>query len=269
MARRKQVRSQKGAIRTPLPSTKPRPWGRVFLSLIFLSICVFGIKKTNWTAQYERLTAINTRPIKHVSVEGEFEYISKSLIQSLLAEKLVNDFVDLKITDLQRDLKMDPWIANASVFRVWPDSLVVKIAEEKPIALWGSEGFINRFGSLVVTTELKKIEHLPKLYGSAEKSDDVVKHYLSASKIVAAENLSISEFSIDETNAWRIEIDNTFELFVGESSVSSKLENFLFVYSRQLKSKKNAIKQIDLRYSSGMAVSWRENNTHLLTSQRE
>lgn len=269
MARRKQVRSKKGAVRTPVPSKKNRYWGRTCFLLLFSGIFIFGIKKVEWTEQYTRLTAINIRPIKHVSVEGEFAYTSKVFIQSLLAEKLINDFVDLKIKHLQSELKTDPWIENASVYRVWPDSLVVKIIEEKPIALWGDEGFINRFGSLIMTTKLDKIAHLPKLYGNAQKSDELVKHYLSASKIVATQGLGISEFSIDETNVWRIEIDNAFELLVGESRVSSKLENFLFVYSRQLKSKKDTIKHVDLRYSSGMAVSWRENNIHLLTSQRK
>lgn len=259
---------KQGAIRKPSPSTSSKPWGRYFLGFVFLGGLIFGAINVPWQSGYDHVVALTNRPIQHVSVEGEFYYLSKKDIQDILSEKLVNDFVELRIKDLQQEIKKNPWIETVSVHRVWPNSLVVKVREQQPIALWGSEGFINRFGTLIISDDLVKIRHFPKLYGERESSNLIVKQYLELTKMLATQELSITELTIDKTQSMRIKVDASFDVLIGQNNIVDKVNAFLLVYKNQLKIDKNEIAKVDLRYSHGMAVSWRTDATHLLSSQR-
>lgn len=260
---------KQGAVRKFAPNSHHRPWGRYFLGLILVAVTSYGVMQVPWRIGYEYIASLKNRPIQHVSVEGEFFYISKNDIQKILSEKLVNDFVDLKIKDLQVEIKNNPWVESASVRRVWPNSLVVKVKEQQPIALWGDEGFINRFGELIISNNLLKISHFPKLFGERESSNLIVKQYLELTKRLVVHELSITELSIDGTRSMRLKIDDSFDVLVGKNHFVDKIDSFLFVYSEQLKANKNEILTVDLRYSHGVAVSWRKNTTHMLTSQRD
>lgn len=266
----KKINAKKqGAVRKTAPNSYRRPWGRYFLSLILVAVASYGVIQIPWHVGYEYIASLKNRPIQHVSVEGEFFYISKNDIQKILSEKLINDFVDLKIKDLQAEIKDNPWIESVSVRRVWPNSLVVKVKEQQPIALWGDEGFINRFGELIISDNLLKISHFPKLFGERESSNLIVKQYLELTKMLVVHELSITELTIDSARSMRIKIDDSFDVLVGKNHFVDKIDSFLLVYSEQLKANKNEILTVDLRYSHGVAVSWRKNTTHMLTSQRD
>ena len=76
-------------------------------------------------------------PIRTVVIEGELEHSdSDRLRYAALRAVEGKTFFDVDLGALRRALEDLPWVRRADVRRVWPDSLVVSLAEYRPIAIW-------------------------------------------------------------------------------------------------------------------------------------
>lgn len=270
----KKKADKKGAIRSVEKTNEPRLWGRyVFFVAVFGAFAWF-VKDVQFKDLYETVNSSwvsllesKQKPIKSVQVEGDFEYISHEQLQKMLLKRVSGDFVDVDIKTIQKELSENEWVFSVAVNRVWPDALKVIVVEQQPIALWGDRGFLNRFGEVIITKDIDVIKHLPTLDGDSEFSDDVAKKYLVVAQMFSSQGLTVTSLSIDDKGAWEVGVDHQFTLFVGQNELTQKLENFLYVYEQQLKDTKSRISTVDLRYESGMAVSWNKEKSHFLTSQ--
>ena len=271
----------KGAIKVEqrfhFDSSEPSlPWGRYVLAVAAILIAIFITQTLPWSQwmdlsskKIQAALQSKQRPISSVQVEGDFEYISREQLQKLLLQRVSGDFVDIDIKTIQKELAANEWVYSVAVSRIWPDALKVKIIEQQPIALWGNRGFLNRFGEVIITDKVDVIEHLPSLDGDIQKSDEVTQQYLNITQLLAKEPLIVTSLSINDNGSWKVQLDKQFDVFVGQDSMMQKLDNFLYVYDKQLKEKKDYIKLVDLRYESGMAVKWISDDVQSVLSQQK
>jgi len=252
------------------------PWGRYVLAVASIFLMIVIVQSLPWrqwvdlgSKKVHAILQSKQRPIASVHVEGDFEYISKEQLQNLILRRVSGDFVDVDIKTIQKELAANEWIYAVAVSRIWPDGLKVKVIEQQPIALWGDRGFLNRFGEVVFTKKVDVIEHLPNLDGDIHKSDEVTQQYLNITQLLADESLIVTSLSIDDKGSWKVQLDKQFEVFVGQDSMMQKLDNFLYVYETQLKQKKEYIKLVDLRYESGMAVTWTSKKAQALLGENK
>ena len=189
-------------------------------------------------------------------VDGDFFYSSKDQLQTHLTAKLKDDFVRLDLGEIQRYLRENSWYRKVSVSRVWPASLKVEIEEEQPIARWGDMGFVNRYGEIVLSGDIKRIDHLPLLVGHSDDAYDIAKSYLTMSQVLVDYQLYITKLSVSENNDWLLEINHDFALALGDRNISARIERFLFLYEEQLAPLIRDVEGVDMRYQNGVAVKW-------------
>ncbi|MBM3733517.1 MAG: FtsQ-type POTRA domain-containing protein [Acidimicrobiia bacterium] len=68
----------------------------------------------------------------------------------------------------RRRLEELPWVRRASVSRMWPATIVVRIEEREPLALWQHQGrfaLIDRDGQVILRNGLERFNHLPVVVG--------------------------------------------------------------------------------------------------------
>ncbi|HCS63951.1 MAG TPA: cell division protein FtsQ [Cellvibrio sp.] len=195
------------------------------------------------------------RPIKSVVVEGDFNFITKQRATELIGNEIDGDFLQLDLMRLKNALLGDPWVEKVTLNRRWPDTLVVKIAEQKPIARWG-DGFLNQRGEIVLVDEASKLSGLPWLQGNEADAPEILQQYQDLSQLLRSRGLEVIALKCDNKKSWRLTIKNHVEIALGRDQVMEKMRRFVTVYDTQLSNIWLDVKAIDLRYTNGVAVRW-------------
>jgi len=195
------------------------------------------------------------RPIKSVVVEGEFHLISKQRATELIGDEINGDFLQLDLMELKAALLSDPWVEKVTLNRRWPDTLVVKIIEQKPIARWG-DGFLNQRGEIVRVENAEPLSGLPWLQGSESDAIEILQQYQDLSQILRSRGLDVLALKCDNKKSWRLTVKNHVEIAIGRDQVMEKIRRFVTVYDTHLSSVWSDVKAIDVRYTNGVAVRW-------------
>jgi cell division protein FtsQ len=195
------------------------------------------------------------RPIKSVVVEGDFNFISKQRATELIGDEINGDFLQLNLMQLKNAVLNDPWVEKVTLNRRWPDTLVVKIAEQKPIARWGN-GFLNQRGEIIRIDDASQLSGLPWLQGNESDAPEILQQYQDLSQILRSRGLEVIELKCDNKKSWRLTIKNHVEIALGRDQVMEKIRRFVTVYDTHLSNVWTDVKAIDARYTNGVSVRW-------------
>lgn len=265
---RKKPVVKRGAVRAKAAPTEKRhlPLVRIFLLLSFLGVVGYFGFKVDWQSTYARASQLVTRPISSIEVRGEFRFISKDTIYALMNEKTDGSFVNLNLREIKSRVEGVPWVESVNISRVWPDGILLKVREQKPIARWGETGFINQYGEIVRARELGELDSLPVLFGDEKQGEEITRTYLDVAELLSANGVSLRGLFLDEKRAWTLQFNNDIEIILGRDDVIQKLRNFVYVYDKKLREHESDIEQIDLRYRSGLAVRWKAREEKIANS---
>ncbi len=249
--------SPRGEKRAAPKPARPRParnwsinpkWLLLGLLLIALVAAYFG---------HQPLGELLQRPFKSVVVEGEFHLISKKRATQLISDEIDSNFLRLDLLRLKHALMADPWVESVSLTRRWPDTLVVKISEQKPIARWGT-GFLNQRGQIVEVASTDKLVGLPWFEGSANDAVEILQQYQDFSQLLRPRGLDVIALKCDNKKSWRLTLKNNVEIALGRNQVMEKMRRFVTVYDTELQAIWDDVKAVDVRYTNGIAVRWVE-----------
>ncbi len=220
-----------------------------------LALLVCSFAATAYFAT-EPLTRLIERPLKSVAVEGQFQYLPKDRAMELIEREIDGDFLQLDLNRLKSELQKDPWVDHVYLSRRWPDTLVVKIAEQTPIARWDSNGFLNQRGEIIRVEETDKLLGLPWLQGNEINAREIMQQYQDLSTLLRSRGLEIVALKCDNKKSWRLTLKNDKEIAIGREEVMEKLRRFVTVYDKFLSSVWSDVKAVDVRYSNGVSVQW-------------
>ncbi len=204
----------------------------------------------------ERLRDPNTMPIRAVQIEGEFRHLSAKTLEEAVTGYVTNGFFNVDVKAVRAAVEQLPWVFSASVRRVWPDSLRVRVGEQKPLARWSDRGLVNVYGEFFAPAADSYPQGLPVLSGPMELLTQVVDQYLAMAKAARSVGRNITYLAQDQRRAWSMKWDNGVELRLGRSDPYPRLLRFLRVYPDLLAANKADLRTVDLRYSNGFAVHW-------------
>ena len=204
----------------------------------------------------EPVTRLLERPLKSVAVEGQFQFLPKDRAMELIEKEIDGDFLQLNLGRLKSELEQDPWVDHVYLSRRWPDTLVVKIAEQTPIARLDANGFLNQRGEIIRVTETDKLLGLPWLQGNEINAREIMQQYQDLSTLLRSRGLEIVALKCDNKKSWRLTLKNDKEIAIGREEVMEKLRRFVTVYDKFLSSVWGDVKTIDVRYSNGVSVQW-------------
>jgi cell division protein FtsQ len=265
----------RGAVRqdaeTELPGHKPHGGLRVWLLLLLLIIaCVFalrqhsgvlvaGVEQTKMMLSQVNLPQISApsinRAINTVRLESALNRVTEQEVRTLLARYTESGFLGVDVQDLRAELELNPWIAQATVRRVWPDVLVIRIVEEEPFARWHADSLVNRDGR-VFAAQLRNPElQLPRLSGPDGTALLVMESYERFSAILQRTDLAISSLDLSERGSWIIGTHDGPQLYLGRDGMDARLTRFAGMYVKGLREHLADARTIDLRYSNGISVS--------------
>lgn len=209
-----------------------------------------------------------TLPIRQVRLQGSFAHVGPDRVRALVAAHVHGGFFAVDVAGVQGAVEGLPWVAHASVRRVWPDTLAIAIDEQRPLARWAPGGLVDVQGRVFKPAPKSYPSNLPVFAGPADTARMLTARYHEVRKLLGPLGLSVARLSLDKRRAWRLTLDNHVELVLGREDSLARLRRFAEVYPKVLAPRVGKIVRVDLRYTNGFAVAWRQgedgssNGTH-------
>jgi len=110
--------------------------------------------------------------VKTVTLEGRAETAPKE-IGRMLGIQAGDLMLYVDVDEARARIEALPWVKSAEVRRVWPDKIVVRIQERRPVALWQMDGavaVIDATGKPISGEDPARFAELPLVVGKGAET---------------------------------------------------------------------------------------------------
>ena len=222
-------------------------------ALALLAAAVLWLTRSPWFA------------IHGVRVEGELLRINADTLRANAAPRLAGNFFSADLAKARAAFEAVPWVRRATVRRVWPDRLVVRIEEHRAAALWQGDERDDRLVNLqgeVFSANVGDVEDeaLPTFSGPSGSSAAVLALYRRLQPVLGPLDLQIEQLNQSSRGSWRALLDSgaTIELGRGtEDEVVARTQRFVHTLPQVTDRYRTPLEYADLRHADGYALRLR------------
>ncbi len=200
--------------------------------------------------------------VQSVLIQGEFHNWQAHAIREALLPHVQGDFFRVDLAQARAAVLQMPWVREATLRRSWPNQINVSIVEQLAISRWNNQLFLNDEG-VAFSHPYIKDEHLPDLSGIDQHKRLVLQRYLQLKETMHLVGIEITGLHLDARDSWRLDCQGDVSILLGKNDFDIRLQRLLDIYQSHLIDQWHKIAVVDLRYSSGFAVRWKE--SQLLT----
>lgn len=198
-------------------------------------------------------------PVERVVITGSLQRTQIAAVEDVVQPALAGGFLNADLDAVREQLETLPWIYRASVRRRWPNALEVEVVEQLPIARWGEGGFLNHEGDVFESRRAHELgTDLPRLEGPPGSARELIVSYQQLGEWLQALELQLRALHRDDRGHLTAELANGVRLVLGDRELRARLERFARVWRAELAVDPARVEQVDLRYSHGLAVAFRE-----------
>jgi len=232
---------------------------RLWLSLgALLALCVStamaGLKVRRFIVADARF-ALSRESRDAIAITG-LQYASRAKVQRVFAADFDHSIFSAPLEERRRRLLAIDWVEDASVSRLWPDRLSVRIQERKPVAfvlLHSSVLLIDAYGVLLEPPPRSQFS-FPVLSGIREDQAPATRMERVRALLRVQEDLAYMAKDVSEVNAADPEnirivaqVENQpVELILGDSNFGRRYQNFVSHFA-EIHKTSPAAKVFDLR----------------------
>ena len=156
---------------------------------------------------------------------------------------------------MRSEIEQLPWVARAEVSRHWPDALLIRIHEHRPVARWNESGMFSDRGEVFEASGSQAMQGLARLAGPEWRRAEAWELWHWMRDRLATIGADVATLTVDERGAWTVVLESGLELKLGREQMRDRLERFIQVHE-ELRSGDRLALRIDLRYTNGLAIRW-------------
>lgn len=207
--------------------------------------------------------------IRYLQVDGSFQRVSAEQVRAAVAPVAEGGFFEVDPEKVQAAAERLPWVARAVVRKRWPDTLRVRVLEHHPMARWGDKALVSTQGSIFRVPQGGQIQGLPVLDGPDGTVEEVVSRFLDLRQVLEGSGLDVRRLSVDARGSWRATLSYGIQVALGTEAVNGRLARFAALYPEHFAARARELQRVDLRYTNGFAVKWREAGTKTTDSDKD
>jgi len=193
--------------------------------------------------------------IRQVQLQGDLRYLDAESLTRDLSIRFNGNYLETTLGQVISEVESHPWIAAVSARRVWPDTLLIEITEQRPVAIYNDTQYLGLSGDLFEPPKPLN-EPLPRLYGALSETMQVYSHYGVFSDRLSDFSKVIS-VSRGHDMGWQITLENGINVQLGRNDILGRLSRARDVLDRLDGEKLAKLQEIDARYDNGIALAWR------------
>jgi cell division protein FtsQ len=228
------------------------------LAALLIAAGTLALAGARWFAQ---------RPLfdfKRIEVRGELQHVTTASIRAAIAGRLRGNFFTLRLDDARRVLETVPWVAQASVRRVWPNRLRVTLREFRALGAWDDGRLLSDSGELFVANvaEAEVFGPLPTLGGPEDSAREVARRYYEIAAGLAPLSMTVDAIDVSERRSWTVRAtgseagSTTFVLGRDDRPdvVLDRLADAVTAFPMVFARMGGLPERIDTRYANGLAA---------------
>lgn len=226
------------------------PWKQVVKAIsfiLFFAAVFFSVNK---------MKEMNQFPIHHVKVYG-IKHLNSLETRQMLLPLVSKGFFAVDVDLVKEQFLQIPWVSDVSVRRVWPDRVVITIAEKNPVARWNNNRLLGSMGEVFNPASGSFSSDLPHLIGPEGQQLSVLEFYLRVNALLSPLHLKIRRVELSPYLSWDMEFTNGMKMRLGYKDVLTRVSHFVKVYSKIVGERAADVDYVDLRYPNGLAVRWK------------
>lgn len=251
---------------------KPARWVAALAALALLALGALVAFDRLQRAEKLRITAVEIHGIRGGRIDGE-------QVRQAVARALPATYFSVDLGEIESRIAALPWVFSAKLRRRWPNALVVEVAQVQPVAAWGAAHVLHSTGDLVARpadADAGAWRDLPRLSGPGDGDEsraEIWRAYQTWSKAFAAKGLHLDELHVDARGlaylalsvsalAGRTAADGELasppapiRLVVPVDVANARIARFTRALRRLQRGDLAALRNVDLRYPNGFAVS--------------
>lgn len=247
-------------------------FSKVLLLLTLIALIVSVWFFIDWLYKTENF------PIKKVELVNKLENQESGELQAIASRAINGGFFSLDVDLFRAELLSKlPWVEAVTVRKIWPNKLLVTITEHKPVVRWNSSikdenensrllsenGVIfqprlnsfqvERFNKMALffgpnMSEKKVFEKCVQLNENLKKLKDASGLY----------NSTVKQCGMNERRSWILTLDSGVIIKLGKENIVQSLSQYITAFTTQLKQYYEQVETVDLRFSNGFSVKWKE-----------
>ncbi len=202
--------------------------------------------------------------IRSVRVEGRLQHVSATALRSQALARVQGNWFTVSLGTVQQAFEQVPWVRKAVVQRVWPLSLLVRLQEQQPLALWldssgNAVGLVNTQGESF-EANLGEVQDLglPRFFGPPASQEQVTAMYRDLQQRFAPLRWRIARLGLGAQGDWQVQIAQGPSIDLGNDddaqAFAERLQRFVRLEPGVAAHYGRAVVSADLRYASGFAV---------------
>ena len=217
---------------------------------------------------YVKLLDPETLPITKVRALGDFSFVTEKMLHQAMTDGVDNTenkddilenkgFFNIDVDAIKKRVETMPWVRQASVQRVWPDTLIIEIVEQQAVAYWNDKGLVNTAGMVFYPDKRTFPKGLPRFIAAEGFAEKCLRYLNDAREIFAGIKVDVNKVKFNARQALSLTLSNGVELNLGRQNKLYRLQRFSQVYSA-LSERVSLIEYVDMRYTNGFSVKWKQ-----------
>ncbi len=255
-------------------SIRWRLWMNVALGCIALAVVIYTARKVRHfvvTDPRFTLASPDERGLG-LSMAG-VAHASRSRVLAAFNADFGHSVFLMPIAERRRRLLAIDWVEDASIARIWPNQVAVRIQERKPVAFVdlpvaggrGSRVMLIDGEGVLLEPPAQSHFAFPVLSGVTEEQTEAERRHRVQAMLRLLDDLGPLGLDISEINAavpeslaivTRVE-GRAVELVMGSQNFSSRMQNFLDHYP-EIRRRSGNVKAFDLRLDDRITAGTRE-----------
>src|SRR5215208_4052978 len=256
-SRRTAQRGLRAILKTPVP----RGAGIAATAAVVFGTLAYGVVKGDHVpavveafkdARDQAAKAAGFR-IVSLALSGE-QHISREEVLAAAGVTGRRSLLFLDVEETRERLKTNPWIADATVLKLYPGELQIHIKEREAFALWQKDGRVSVIaadGTVLEPYVSPRLLRLPLIVGRG--ADTRAKEFLALLDRYPAIREQVRASILVGQRRWNLRLKNGLDVRLPETNVASALERLLAL-DRDAKLLSRDIVAIDLRLPDRVSV---------------
>lgn len=233
--------------------------------LFFLVLITTMILMSIWF--YKWMGDEKSQPIAEIIITGERRFTTDDDIRHLLlALGNLTTVMNQDINVLRAQIETIPWLKEVRLKKRWPNRLIIDVKEYTPVVRWNKNLLLdNQANVFNIPTERTLKLPLALLSGPDGKEKEALAGFLQLQDVFVKNNMVLFSAHMTARYSWVLTVviptrgqNQLVEVDIGRNDFLGRANKFVSIFREFEKdpSVSANVKRIDLRYESGVAVTW-------------